>query len=159
PKGDLSNLLLTFPSLDPGDFVPWVNEDEARKAGLSVQDYAAKQADLWRKGLAEWGQNRDRIRRLREAADFAIYTPGSNAGLPVSVLKAFSAPDPALRGDAETLRDRIGTTATSLLGLLGIQADPVKSREHILISTILDSAWKQGLSLDLPTLIQQIQNP
>src|SRR5262249_5689972 len=106
-----------------------------------------------------WGQDGARIQRLRDAADFAIYTPGSSAGLPVSVLKAFSAPEPAVRSDAEALRERIGTTATSLLALLGIEADPVKSREHILISTILDSAWKQGQSLDLPALIQQIQNP
>lgn len=159
PKGDLANLLLTFPSLAAKDFAPWVNEDEARKAGLSPQDFAARQADLWRKGLADWGQDGSRIQRLRDAADFAIYTPGSNAGLPVSILKAFSAPESAVRGDAEALRERIGTTATSLLALLGIEADPVKSREHILISTILDSAWKQGQSLDLPTLIQQIQTP
>jgi hypothetical protein len=159
PKGDLSNLLLTFPSLGAGDFAPWVNQDEARKAGLSSEDFAARQAELWRKGLAEWGQDGARIQRLRDAADFAIYTPGSNAGLAVSVLKAFSAPEPALRGDAEALRERIGTTATSLLAMLGIEADPVKSREHILISTILDAAWKQSLSLDLPALIQQIQTP
>jgi hypothetical protein len=159
PKGDLSDLLLTFPSLAANDFAPWVNEEEARKAGLSSQDYAARQAELWRKGLAEWGQDGGRIQRLRDAADFAIYTPGSNAGLAVSVLKAFSAPEPAIRGDGEALRECIGTTATSLLGMLGIDADPVKSREHILISTILDSAWKQGKNLDLPALIQQIQTP
>jgi hypothetical protein len=159
PKGDLSNLLLTFPSLAASDFAPWVNEDEARKAGLSPEDYAARQADLWRKGLAEWGQDGARIQRLRDAADFAIYTPGSNAGLAVSVLKAFSAPEPAIQGDAEALCERIGTTVTALLAMLGITADPVKSREHILIATILDTAWKQGQSLDLPALIQQIQSP
>jgi hypothetical protein len=159
PKGDLSDLLLTFPSLDAAAFAPWVNEDEARKAGLSVAEFAARQAELWRKGLADWGQSGARIQRLRDAADFAIYTPGSNAGLPVSVLKAFSAPEPGVRGDAEALRERIGTTATSLLAMLGIDADPVKSREHILISTILDAAWKQGQNLDLAALIQQIQNP
>ncbi|HWN98209.1 MAG TPA: ATP-binding protein [Blastocatellia bacterium] len=159
PKGDLANLLLTFPQLRGEDFEPWINEDDARKNNLSSSEYAAKQAELWKKGLADSGQDGARIQRLRDAADFAIYTPGSNAGLPVSILKSFAAPDQALLDDAELLRDRINTTTTSLLGLLGIQADPIQSREHILISTILSTAWSQGQNLDLAALIQQIQSP
>ena len=92
PKGDLGNLLLTFPDLRPEDFAPWVNEDDARQKGLSVPDYASQQAELWRKGLASWDQDGERIQRLRAAAEFAIYTPGSNAGLPLSILKSFSVP-------------------------------------------------------------------
>src|SRR5712671_2206543 len=115
PKGDLANLLLTFPGLRPEDFRPWINEDDARRKNLSPDDYARQQAELWQKGLAAW--------------------------------------------DEELLRERIGTTATSLLGLLGIDADPIKSREHILIATILDAAWRQGRELDLAGLIQQIQTP
>jgi hypothetical protein len=159
PKGDLPNLMLTFPELRPEDFAPWINEDDARKKGVSPEEYARQQAELWRKGLAAWGQDGARIRRLRDAVDIAIYTPGSNAGLPVSILKSFSAPPPAIREDSELFRERISTTATSLLGLLGIEADPVRSREHILIATILDSAWRQGQDLDLAGLIQRIQSP
>ena len=159
PKGDLANLLLTFPELKPEDFRPWVNEDDARRKSLSVDDYARQQAELWQKGLAAWGEDGARIQRLRDAADFAVYTPGSNAGIPLSILKSFAAPPPAIRLDEELLRERIGTTATSLLGLLGIDADPIKSREHILIATILDAAWRQGQEVDLPGLIQQIQTP
>ena len=159
PKGDLANLLLMFPQLRGEDFEPWINEEDAKKKNLSNREYAAQQAELWSKGLSDWGQSGDRIQRLRDAADFAIYTPGSNAGIAVSILKSFAAPDQALLDDAEALRDRISTTATSLLGLLGIQADPIQSREHILISTILSSSWSQGQDLDLTGLIQQIQNP
>jgi len=159
PKGDLANLLLTFPKLRGQDFTPWINEDDARKKGLSPADYAVQQAELWKKGLAQWGQDGERIARLRDAADFAIYTPGSNAGFPVSILKSFAAPAQDIRNDAELLRERISTTATSLLGLLGIEADPIQSREHILMSTILDTNWKQGQDLDLASLIQQIQTP
>ncbi len=159
PKGDLANLLLTFPQLKGEDFAPWINEDDARKKGLSPADYAEQQAELWKQGLDDWGQDGARIQRLREAADFAIYTPGSNAGLPVSILKSFAAPSKELLSDAELLRERVGTTATSLLGLLGVDADPIKSREHILISTILDTAWRQGQDLDLAALIQHIQMP
>jgi hypothetical protein len=159
PKGDLANLLLTFPALRPDDFRPWVNEDDARRRNLSADDYARQQAELWQQGLAASGEDGARIQRLRDAADFAIYTPGSSAGIPLSILKSFAAPPPAIREDEELLRERIGTTATSLLGLLGIDADPIKSREHILIATILDTAWRQGQELDLAGLIQQIQTP
>jgi hypothetical protein len=159
PKGDLANLLLTFPQLRGEDFAPWINEDDARKKGLSAADFAAQQAALWEKGLGDWGQSGERIKKMRDAADFAVYTPGSNAGLPVSILKSFAAPSAELLDDAELLRERIGTTVTSLLGLIGVEADPIKSREHILLSSILDSAWRAGRDLDLPALIHQIQTP
>ena len=159
PKGDLGNLMLTFPSLKGEDFQPWINEDDARKKGLSSADYAQAQAELWTKGLAGWQQDGARIQRLRDAADIAIYTPGSSAGLPVSILKSFAAPAADVREDAELLRERISTTVTSLLGLLGIEADPIQSREHILLSTILDQTWKKEEDLDLASLIQAIQSP
>ncbi|HZJ71641.1 MAG TPA: ATP-binding protein, partial [Planctomycetota bacterium] len=159
PKGDLPNLLLTFPELRPEDFAPWIDEDDARRKGVTPAEFAARQADLWRTGLAAWGEDGERIRRLRAAADFSIYTPGSTAGRPISILASFAAPPPAVREDAEMLRERVLTTATSLLGLAGIDADPLKSREHVLVSTLLDTAWRTGKDLGLEALIQQIQSP
>lgn len=159
PKGDLGNLMLTFPGLKGEEFQPWINEDDARKKGLSPADYAKAQAELWTKGLAGWQQDGARIQRLRDAADVAIYTPGSNAGLPVSILKSFAAPAADVREDAELFRERISTTVTSLLGLLGIEADPIQSREHILLSTILDHTWRNEEDLDLAALIHAIQTP
>jgi hypothetical protein len=159
PKGDLSNLLLTFPDLKPEDFLPWINEDDAQKKNLSPAEYAAQQAELWKKGLGEWGQDGSRIKRLRDAADFLVYTPGSNAGIPISILKSFVAPPPAIRDEPELLAERVNTTATSLLGLIGVEADPIESREHVLLSTIFSKQWAEGLDLDLPALIQQIQQP
>jgi len=159
PKGDLPNLLLTFPELAPADFRPWVNEDVARQRGVDPDTYAAQQAEAWRKGLAGWGQDGERIRRLREHADFTVYTPGSAAGIPVSVLRSFDAPPQALVDDADAFRERVQSSVTGLLGLLGIDADPVRSREHILLSSILDDAWRKGRDLDLGALIQAIQQP
>ncbi len=159
PKGDLGNVLLTFPDLRGSDFEPWVNRQEAEAKGLAVPAYATQQAEFWKKGLAEWGEDGDRIRRLREAADFAIYTPGSTAGTPLSVLRTFAAPPDAIRNDRDLFRERIQTTATSVLALLGIEADPITSREHILISNVLQRAWADGKDLDLPGLIAQIQSP
>ena len=159
PKGDLTNMLLTFPELRPEDFRPWINEDDARKKGVSPDDFAAQQAELWRKGLASWNQDGERISFLKNAAEFTIYTPGSTAGIPVSILDSFKAPSRAIIEDNELLQDRVNGTASSLLSLIGISADPINSREHILISTILVHSWQQGRDLDLATLIQQIHNP
>ena len=159
PKGDLGNLLLTFPELQPADFEPWVDAGEAARKGKSVAEFAAATAETWRKGLAEWDQDGERIKRLRAAAEFTIYTPGSEAGRPLSILRSFAAPDPAVIADATSLKERIGGSVAGLLGLLGIAADPVKSREHILLSSILDAAWRAGQSPDLAGLIGQVQKP
>jgi hypothetical protein len=159
PKGDLGNLLLTFPRLRGEDFLPWVDEDEARKKGLSPAEYANEQAELWKKGLAAWGQDGERIQRLRDAAEVVIYTPGSHAGLPVSILKSFAAPDEHVRKDTELLHERITTTITGLLGLIGVEADPLQSREHILLSTIVSHAWTQAMDMDVAALIRAIQSP
>ncbi len=159
PKGDLGNLLLTFPDLRPEDFRPWINEDDARRKGLAPDAFAAQQAELWRNGLAEWGESGERIRKLREAAEFAIYTPGSRAGRPLSVVASFAAPPQAVLDDGDLLRQRVATTATSLLGLVGIDADPIQSREHILLSNLFELAWTAGEDLDLARLIERIQRP
>ncbi|HKI00454.1 MAG TPA: ATP-binding protein [Thermoanaerobaculia bacterium] len=159
PKGDLANLLLTFPELRPADFAPWIDPDAAARAGLTPEAFAAKEAETWRGGLARWDQGRDRIARLREAADFAIYTPGSEAGLQISILSSLGAPPPEVIADGDLLRERIGTLVSSLLSLLGVDSDPIQGREHILLSSIFDAAWREGRSLDLAALIQQIQKP
>ena len=159
PKGDLGNLLLTFPALRGEDFLPWINEDDARKKGQSPAEYAGAQAELWKNGLAAWGQDGARIQRLKESAEAVIYTPGSNAGLPVSILKSFAAPLEDVRNDTELFRERISTTVTGLLGLIGVEADPIQSREHILLSTILGHAWTQGTDMDVEALIHAIQSP
>lgn len=159
PKGDLPNLLLAFENLQPGDFRPWINEDDAQKKGKTPDEYAAAQAALWTMGLNDWQQDATRIGRLKTAADFRVYTPGSSAGFPVSVLKSFAAPPPELIEDGELFRDRVSGTTTSILGLLGIDADPIQSREHILLSAIIGRAWQDGRDLDLASLIQGIQQP
>ena len=157
PKGDLGNLLLNFPELRGEDFAPWIPEGAAQQKGMTPAEYAQQQADLWRRGLAEWDQDGRRIARLRESADFTIYTPGSEAGVPVTMLKSFEAPPDT--GEAEMLREQVQSTVTSLLGMLGLDADPVRSRDHILLSLIFDHAWREGKSLDLPGLILQVQKP
>ncbi|MDH5584877.1 MAG: DUF87 domain-containing protein, partial [Gammaproteobacteria bacterium] len=159
PKGDMGNILLTFPKLGAEDFRPWINERTATDMGQTPDEFAAGQAALWQKGLGDWGQTGSRISALRKNVDLAIYTPGSNAGLPISVLQSFAAPDPALIEDVDLYRERVQSTATGILTLLDIDADPVASREHILVSQLLDHAWRAGRDLDVPSLIAEIQAP
>ena len=159
PKGDLGNLLLTFPQLSPADFAPWVDADEARRAGQTLEAFAAAESGKWSTGLAEWGQDGARIERLRAAAEFALYTPGSSAGRPLSIVKSFAAPDPEIMNDADLLRDRVSTAATSVLTLAGVDAEPMRSREHTLVSTLFTESWRAGRDLDLATLIAQLQSP
>ena len=159
PKGDITNLLLTFPELRPEDFRPWVNADDARRKGMEPDEFAAGQAELWRSGLGKWGQSGERIRALRDGTDFAIYTPGSDAGIPVSVMSSFAAPEGDWEHEAEYLRERVSGTVSGILGLIGVDADPVQSREHILLANIFEHHWRAGRDLDLATLILAIQDP
>ncbi len=159
PKGDIGNALLTFPNLSAEEFKPWVNADDARRKGISVDEYAQQQASLWQKGLGDWGQAPSRIAKLRETVDMAIYTPGSNAGLPVSILSSLDCPSAAVMDDAETLADRIESTVSSMLGLMDIEADPVQSPEHILLSNIVGHCWKKGQNVTLENLVRHIQQP
>ena len=157
PKGDLTNLCLTFPNLAASDFEPWVNEGDATKAGQSVPDFAAAQAKAWTDGLAAWGITPDQIASLRQKVTFTIYTPGSNAGVPTNIVGSLQAP--ADVSDAEVVGDEIEGFVSGLLSLVGIDADPLSSREHILLSNLIINEWTAGRSLDLPTLVGMIQQP
>ncbi len=159
PKGDLTNELLHFPRLAPEDFEPWVNPDEARRAGKKPAELAAQKAALWQKGLAGWGLGPEQIRQLQRVR-YAVYTPGSTAGLPVSILASLNSPPGDWRSQAEALREQVTSTATALLGLVGYKdLDPVTSREHILIARIIEESWRAARDLDLGELIMQVQNP
>jgi hypothetical protein len=159
PKGDLANLMLAFPKLEPGDFRPWIDESEAARKKMSPDDYAASQAELWRKGLDSWGEGPDRIKRFCDAVDRVIYTPGSSAGIPITVLKSFSAPPAELIADADAFSERVSSATSGLLALMGVDSDPVHGREHIFLSTLLDTAWRAGKDVDLRQLIQDINRP
>ncbi|HET6444436.1 MAG TPA: DUF87 domain-containing protein [candidate division Zixibacteria bacterium] len=160
PKGDITNALLHFPNLEPADFQPWVNADEARRENKSVEQLAAETAELWRNGLAGWGIQPDRLQALKESVKFTIYTPGSDAGVPVSILASLTAPDIPWESNKELLREKISSTVTALLGLTGLKdVDPVRSREHILLANIFEYAWTRGQDLTLGELIMQTQSP
>ena len=159
PKGDLGNLALAFPALAPADFRPWIDPLEAQRDGLSLAEAAARTAETWREGLAGSGQTPDRIARLRAAAEVRLYTPGSSAGRELSVLRSFAPPSAGVADDDDLFRDRVAATATGLLALLGIDADPLSSREHILLASLFEHAWRAGRPLDIAGLIGAVQDP
>ena len=160
PKGDLTNLLLHFPDLVPQDFQPWIDPDLARRAGETIEQAAVAASQAWTKGLSDWGIDHERILALKNAAEFAIYTPGSDAGIPVSVLSSLAAPEIDWNSNREILREKISSTVTALLGLIGMtDIDPIQSREHILLSNLFENAWSQGQDLELTELILQTQTP
>ncbi|MEM8963864.1 MAG: DUF87 domain-containing protein [Acidobacteriota bacterium] len=158
-KGDLANLMLTFPELRGEDFAPWVDGDEAHRRGLDRDGFGAELAELWRDGLESWDQNGDRITRMRAAVEMDVYTPGMSGVRPVSILASLTAPSEKVREDSDALRDRVITTVDSLLSLLDMDADPLTSREHILLSLVFERTWKEGRDLDLAGLIQGVQTP
>lgn len=159
PKGDISNLLLTFPELDAASFRPWINEDDAAKKGISPDEHAAKTAEMWKKGLADWGQEPDRIRRLMEKTDINVFTPGSKAGIPVSILSSLEVPPFEIMEDSELLGERVESTVSSLLSLVGVNGDAVQSPEAVLLGAIFQRAWADSQNVTLETLIRFIQKP
>ena len=157
PKGDLTNLCLTFPELRPVDFLPWVDEGQAKAAGATPDEFAAQQSKLWTEGLAGWGIGPADIAALRASTDFTIYTPGSQSGVPINIVGSLQVP--ADMSDAEVVGDEIEGYVSGLLGLVGIDADPLSSREHILLSNLIAHSWHDGVALDLPGLVGMIARP
>ncbi|MEM7163873.1 MAG: DUF87 domain-containing protein [Planctomycetota bacterium] len=159
PKGDLGNMLLTFPDLAPEDFEPWVDPAAAQRKGQTTAEYAKGRADLWRNGLASWDQDGARIQRLRDKVDLNIYTPGSSQGRPLAVLRSFDPPTGDRANNRDARQNLIDGAVNGLLALLQIDADPLRSREYLLLCRIVDHAWSEGRSLPLGDLIRQIQSP
>ncbi len=157
PKGDLTNLCLTFPSLSSDEFRPWIDEAQADAAGVTADEFAQQQSELWTKGLLGWGFTTQNVANLRNSTDFTIYTPGSKSGVPVNIVGSLQVPDDM--EDAEIVGDEIEGYVSGLLGLVGIEADPLSSREHILLSNLINHSWSEGRALDLPTLVGLVGNP
>jgi len=160
PKGDLTNLLLHFPDLLPSDFQPWIDPDTARREDKTIEVLAEETAASWKKGLADYGLGKEQLEKLKNSVEFTVYTPGSSAGVPVNILASFQTPDIPWSGNEEILREKIASIVTALLGLVGVtDIDPLRSREHILLSNLLETAWSNGQTLQLSDLILQVQNP
>ena len=159
PKGDMTNLLLQFENINASEFEPWINADDAGRKGMTVGDYAKATADKWKNGLADWGQDSDRVKRLKDSVDYCIYTPGSDSGVPINIMGSFAAPGIDFDSDSEMLRERIQGMVAALLGMIGSKEDPVRSREGILLANLFEHYWRKNEDLDLGLLIRSVQKP
>ncbi len=159
PKGDIGNMMLAFPDFKGSDFLPWINEDDAHKKGDTPSAYAEKTARMWEDGLGQWGQDASRVREFRDKVDVNIFTPGSRAGVPVSILSSLEVPPFEVLDDGEIFGERVESTVSSLLSLVGINVDSGLSCEVSLLSAIFQHAWTQGESMTLESLIGNIQRP
>jgi hypothetical protein len=159
PKGDLTNLALMFPDFSPEDFLPWVSPVEATKKGKSLEEYAADMAEKWKKGVGSWGIDAEYMRTIKDKADVKVFTPGSSAGMRISILEGFKKPEADFEDDEEGMVEKIRNTVSALLALLDVDNDPLKSKPHILISNIIEYYWRMGRSVTIEELIINIQKP
>jgi hypothetical protein len=159
PKGDMGNIMLNFPDSSAKDLEPWMDAAKAKRKGKTVPDLAAEESAERREELAAHGITPERIARLRDEAEFRIYTPGSSAGIGINILGSLQAPKLDWADHAETIRDEIEGLVSSILVLAGIDSDPVSGPEHILLSMIVETWWRQGKDLDLATLVGQVPKP
>jgi hypothetical protein len=159
PKGDLGNLLLLFQNLDGPSFAPWIDPDAARREGKDLATAAEGAAAQWKKGLADWGLGAAEMADLALAREAVIFTPGSESGIPLNILQALDPPTVPFASAEEDLRDEIAGFVTGLLGLVGIEADPLRSSEFILLSQLIEAAWREGKGVSLETLIPAVADP
>ncbi len=159
PKGDMANLALRFPGLRPEDFLPWIEPREALSRGVTPDGLAQETARQWEEGIVEWGQSKERIRALAAAGAVEVYTPGSSSGRPLAVLRSLAVPPAGVLRDEDALRERVVNAVSGLLGLVGVEADPVTSREHVLLSAVLERAWRGGEDSSLESLLKAVQSP
>ena len=157
PKGDMGNLLLTDPTFNSKNFEPWV-EDEAHTKEKNVATYAQGVASMWQKGIKSDHQDEARVSKLH-AVNKTIYTPGSSAGISINILGSLEAPPQEVLNDSDTFASYLKSTVSSLLSLIKIEADPVSSKEYLLIAQILANEWTSGQSLSLEELIGNIISP
>ena len=157
PKGDMGNLCLTAPDFSAQSFQPWV-EDEAHSKEQDVNIYAKKIATMWKRGIEKAHQSVERVAQF-DAVEKTIYTPGSSAGVSLNILSSLDAPPAEILDDSDSFASYIKTTVSSLLALIGIEANPVESREYILLAQLISRSWLLGDNLSLEDLIGRIISP
>jgi len=158
PKGDMGNLCLDFPDMLPSDFLPYIDPIAAQNKNLSIEEFASITAEKWKNGIESFGQDLSRVKKLANVKK-TIYTPGSSAGVGVNILGNFDAPNSEILDDSDLFSSLINSTVTSLLSLVGIDTNPISSKEHLLLSNIFNFYWSKGKSLSLEDLIGLIATP
>ncbi len=157
PKGDMGDLCLTDSEFRAESFEPWVR-DEAQAKGEDPLEYAGKIAKMWKEGIESWDQDAQRVARFQKVRK-SIYTPGSNAGIQINLASTLALPQKEIMDDSDDFSSYLKSAVKGLLSLVGVNADPLDSKEYILLSQILSRAWLDGQSLSIEELVGRIINP
>ncbi|MGC9350510.1 MAG: ATP-binding protein, partial [Sulfurovum sp.] len=157
PKGDMGNLCFTDPNFSTASFEPWV-ADEADSKNEEINVYARDIAKLWKEGIESWDQGSDRIAKFH-AVEKTIYTPGSSSGVEINVMHSLESPSSEVMEQGDALASYLKSTVTGLLSFIGLEADPLESKEYILLAQIISKSWINQERLTIEQLIGQIINP
>ncbi|AUX43948.1 hypothetical protein SOCE26_054040 [Sorangium cellulosum] len=158
-KGDLPNLLFTFPELSPAEFEPWIDPSAAARDGRATADVAGELAARWRAGLAASGLGPADVAALRARMAPRLLTPGTTAGEPIHVLSALETRSPLWDEDEEAAREALSASLSLLLRLVGRDPDPARSREHVLLAHLAERRLRGGQAAGLEELLADLAAP
>jgi hypothetical protein len=155
-KGDMVDLLLTFPGLDGPSFAPWVPVEEVGERDRVA--VAAEVAARWQAGLETAGLGGEDIAAVRSGVEWRLVTPGASAS-PLDILPSLAAPAAGVDLSGDAVRDRVDGVVSGLLSLVGRGGDPLTDRDHVLLASVVLDAWKRGSDLDLEALVRTVADP
>jgi DNA helicase HerA-like ATPase len=154
-KGDLPNLLLSFPTLDAETVGPWLDEADS----ASSPDAAAALASRKRESLSAWGIDDDALRRFHETTSVRVLTPGATSGEPLHLLSALERRSGRWDSDPESARDALSAAVSLVLRLVGRDPDPARSKEHVLLSVLAERRLLAGDDAELGALMHDLAHP
>ena len=156
PKGDIGALAIASSELY---FRPW-SDLEAEERGLDPEEYAEQLRRKYMEELSKWGVTPEKVKEYVENVKVTIYTPRSNAGIPLSIKPSLE-PIPNVRKlleeDPSVVYDAIDSIVSLLLRLAGYSEK--SHQEQALVSQLIEYHWREGESLTLEDLISEIVNP
>jgi len=157
PKGDAVNIALRLRT--PEEYLKWIEAEEAVRSGMLPEEYAREVFEKHEESLRKYNLI-DRREKLFEESEVIVVTPGSTAGIPLSLLSELTPPDTLnWKEHEEVLLNKIKVTVSALLELAGRPSDPLKSYEHVLISSIVEYCWRRKEPLDYSKLLSYIIDP
>ncbi len=158
-KGDLPNLLLTFAASDPAVLEPWVEVPPAEDTPDGRRQFAAGVADRRRGDLGQWGIGDPEIATYNARTHVRVITPGADAGELLHVLSSLERRSSRWDTDVEGASAALSAAISLILRLLGREADPAKSREHVLLSVLAERRLRAGQTADIGALMPEIVSP
>jgi hypothetical protein len=158
-KGDLPNLLLSFPTFSPIVLEPWIEPHVSATDTLAPAEVAQKLAAESEQSLAAWSIGQPELAAYHKGTAMRVITPGSSAGEMLHVLSSLERRSDRCDTDRESVRASLSAAVSLLSRLLGRDPDPAKSKEHVLLSVLAERRLLAGQSADLGALLEDLAQP